>query len=105
MAKCFKFFDIHNKGEVNFDNFYRAIEKIGVIIEKNVRLYLLDNGIYRTAKKSSETSIRMEMACLITKSSLLDSTAPVPSHLRDHTSSILKDPQAQSPLVRIQPSL
>jgi hypothetical protein len=36
LTKCFKFFDIHNKGEVDFDAFYRAIEKIGVIIEKQV---------------------------------------------------------------------
>jgi hypothetical protein len=104
LAKCFKFFDIQNKGEVNFDNFYRAVEKIGVIIEKNVRLYLLDNGICRTAKKSSDTSIRMEMACLITKSSLVVFMAPILSSLRGHTSRLLKDPLAQSPLVRIQPS-
>lgn len=36
LAKCFKFFDIHNKGEVNFDQFFRTVEKIGVIIDKNV---------------------------------------------------------------------
>lgn len=36
MTKCFKFFDIHNKGGVSFDQFYRTIEKIGVIIEKSV---------------------------------------------------------------------
>jgi len=36
LAKCFKFFDIHNKGEVNFEQFYRTVEKIGVIIEKQV---------------------------------------------------------------------
>ena len=37
LTKCFKFFDIHNRGAVSFDQFYRTIEKIGVIIEKNVR--------------------------------------------------------------------
>ena len=36
LGKCFKFFDIHNKGEVSFDQFYRAVEKIGVVIEKAV---------------------------------------------------------------------
>ena len=36
LAKCFKFFDIQNKGEVNFDQFYRTVEKIGVIIERQV---------------------------------------------------------------------
>ena len=36
LAKCFRFFDIHNKGEVNFEQFFRTVEKIGVIIEKQV---------------------------------------------------------------------
>ena len=36
LAKCFKFFDIHNKGEVNFDQFYRTVEKVGVICERGV---------------------------------------------------------------------
>ena len=36
LTKQFKFFDIHNKGEVSFDQFHRAIEKIGVVIDKEV---------------------------------------------------------------------
>lgn len=36
LAKCFKFFDIHNKGEVAFEQFFRTVEKIGVIISKEV---------------------------------------------------------------------
>ena len=36
LTKCFKFFDIHNRGAVSFDQFYRTIEKIGVIMEKPV---------------------------------------------------------------------
>lgn len=36
LAKCFKFFDFQNKGEVNFDQFFRTVEKIGIIIEKPV---------------------------------------------------------------------
>ena len=36
LTKQFKFFDIHNKGEVSFDQFYRAVEKIGVVIDKEV---------------------------------------------------------------------
>jgi Ca2+-binding EF-hand superfamily protein len=36
LAKSFKFFDIHNKGQVNFDQFSRTVEKVGVIIEKDV---------------------------------------------------------------------
>ena len=38
LAKTFKFFDIHNKGEVDFDQFCRTVEKIGVIINKDVSL-------------------------------------------------------------------
>jgi len=34
LTKAFKFFDIHNEGQVNFDQFARTVEKIGVIIEK-----------------------------------------------------------------------
>ena len=37
LIKSFKFFDIHNKGEVTFDQFFRAVEKIGVVIDKEVR--------------------------------------------------------------------
>lgn len=36
MGKMFKFFDIHNKGSVSFDQFYRAVEKIGVNMPKEV---------------------------------------------------------------------
>ena len=36
LIKCFKYFDIQNKGYVEFDQFYRTIEKIGVIIERDV---------------------------------------------------------------------
>lgn len=39
LTKTFKFFDIHNKGAVTFDQFYRTIEKIGVIIEKEVSIF------------------------------------------------------------------
>ena len=41
LTKSFKFFDIHNKGEVSFDQFHRAVEKIGVVIDKEVTLFLL----------------------------------------------------------------
>ena len=32
--KQFKFFDIYNAGTLNFDNFYRTAEKIGIIKDK-----------------------------------------------------------------------
>jgi Ca2+-binding EF-hand superfamily protein len=35
LVKCFKFFDIYNKGEVDFELFYKAVEKIGVIIDRD----------------------------------------------------------------------
>ena len=38
MSKMFKYFDISNKGKVNFDQFYRAMEKLGVIMEQEVSL-------------------------------------------------------------------
>jgi Ca2+-binding EF-hand superfamily protein len=34
LIKQFKFFDIYNKGVLDFSNFYRTSEKIGVIIDK-----------------------------------------------------------------------
>jgi Ca2+-binding EF-hand superfamily protein len=37
LAKCFKFFDINNSGEVTFDQFFRTVEKIGVTITKEVK--------------------------------------------------------------------
>lgn len=41
--KSLKFFDIYNKGELDFNNFYRSIEKIGIIIEKETLQYIFDN--------------------------------------------------------------
>lgn len=37
LLKSFKFFDIGNKGALSMDGFKKAIEKIGVIIEPEVR--------------------------------------------------------------------
>ena len=34
LVKTFKFFDIYNKGSLDFNNFYRTVEKIGIIMEK-----------------------------------------------------------------------
>ena len=39
LTKSFKFFDIYNKGEVTFEQFHRAVEKIGVVIDKEVTLF------------------------------------------------------------------
>lgn len=34
LVKQFKFFDIYNTGVLDFNNFYRTVEKIGIIMEK-----------------------------------------------------------------------
>ena len=34
LVKQFKFFDIYNKGILDFNNFYRTVEKIGIIMDK-----------------------------------------------------------------------
>jgi Ca2+-binding EF-hand superfamily protein len=59
LAKCFKFFDIQNKGEVNFDQFYRTVEKVGVIITKEVRIPA--DTRYRTVRECSNTTIKTVM--------------------------------------------
>lgn len=43
LIKSLKFFDIYNTGELDFNNFFRSIEKIGVIIEKETLQYIFDN--------------------------------------------------------------
>jgi Ca2+-binding EF-hand superfamily protein len=43
LVKSLKFFDIYNTGELDFNSFYRSIEKIGVIIEKETLTYLFSN--------------------------------------------------------------
>lgn len=43
----FKYFDIQNRGKVNFDQFYRAMEKTGITMERSVSIkfffYLYSN--------------------------------------------------------------
>ena len=36
LQKMFKYFDIQNSGKVDFDQFYRSMEKTGIIMEKSV---------------------------------------------------------------------
>lgn len=36
LQKMFKYFDIQNRGKVDFDQFYRSMEKVGIIMEKSV---------------------------------------------------------------------
>ena len=36
LQKMFKYFDIQNSGKVDFDQFYRSMEKTGIIMEKTV---------------------------------------------------------------------
>lgn len=35
LTKCFKFFDVTGRGEINFDQFVKAVHKIGIITEAN----------------------------------------------------------------------
>lgn len=35
LQKMFKYFDIQNTGKVDFDQFYRSMEKTGIIMEKS----------------------------------------------------------------------
>ena len=42
LVKTLKFFDIHNQGSLDFNNFNRSVEKIGVIIEKDTLEYLFN---------------------------------------------------------------
>ena len=43
MIKQLKFFDIYNTGALDFSSFYRSIEKIGIIIEKETLQYIFEN--------------------------------------------------------------
>jgi len=43
LIKALKFFDIYNTGDLDFNSFYRSIEKIGIIIEKETLQYVFDN--------------------------------------------------------------
>lgn len=36
MAKMFKYFDIQNRGKVTFEQFYRAMEKLGISMDQQV---------------------------------------------------------------------
>lgn len=47
--KTLKFYDIYNSGELDFDNFFRSVEKIGIIIEKETLQYIFTN-FYDQAK-------------------------------------------------------
>ena len=36
MSKMFKYFDIQNRGKVTFEQFYRAMEKLGISMDQQV---------------------------------------------------------------------
>ena len=40
LNKQFKYFDVQNKGAINFEQFQRAIEKIGVVMSNFVSICL-----------------------------------------------------------------
>ena len=57
LQKQFKYFDIQNQGKVNFDQFYRAVEKAGVTMERSVStsfivflIYLISQDVYTVFK-------------------------------------------------------
>lgn len=67
----FKFFDIQNKGRVDFDQFYRAMEKVGIVMDRPVSNFNLKPLLYRIYTKFSKSMTLMEMETWTTKSSLL----------------------------------
>jgi len=108
LTKCFKFFDIHNKGQVNFEQFFRAVEKIGVVIDKNVLVHTYLTHLFRTSRRSSPTTTRMAMKKLTTRSFLLSSagtqTAALHQWLLSRTTEAITD-HRPSPLNRLLKSL
>ena len=57
LQKMFKYFDIQNKGKVDFDQFYRAMEKTGIVMDKPVSIlfvlpdYDLLQDVYEVFKR------------------------------------------------------
>lgn len=38
LQKTFKYFDVMNKGKVTFDQFYKSMDKAGVVMERDVSI-------------------------------------------------------------------
>jgi Ca2+-binding EF-hand superfamily protein len=56
LVKSLKFFDIYNTGDLDLNNFFRAIEKIGVIIEKDTLSYVFDT--FYDSEKTGKINIK-----------------------------------------------
>ena len=59
LAKCFKYFDIQNKGKVDFDQFFRAMDKLGIIMDRDdiyavFKQYDVDNNNFVEYKEFSQ---------------------------------------------------
>jgi Ca2+-binding EF-hand superfamily protein len=56
LIKTFKFFDIYNTGVLNYDNFYRTVEKIGIIKDKEEIREIYSQ--YPTVNESGDVNYR-----------------------------------------------
>ena len=87
LQKMFKYFDIQNKGKVDFDQFYRAMEKTGIVMDRPVSQIKFSIDLkpfsksYRTFLRSSNTTMRTEMEIWTTKSSPIFSLKAVPTKM------------------------
>lgn len=54
--KTLKFYDIYNTGELDFANFYRSMEKIGIIIEKDTLQHIFSE--YYDQNNSGKINIK-----------------------------------------------
>ena len=87
LQKMFKYFDIQNKGKVDFDQFYRAMEKTGIVMDRPVSQIKFSIDLkpfsksYRTFLRYSNTTMRTEMEIWTTKSSPIFSLKAVPTKM------------------------
>ena len=76
MIKQLKFFDIYNSGDLDFASFYRSIEKIGIIIEKETLKYIFDS--FYDESKTGKLNIKNWAKC-VTSQKLPDVVAKSPN--------------------------
>ena len=70
LQKMFKFFDIQNKGKVDFDQWYRAMEKVGIVMDRPVSIsYLSQAFCCRIYTKCFSDMMSTEMETWTTKNS------------------------------------
>lgn len=80
LQKMFKFFDIQNKGKVDFDQFFRAMEKTGIVMDKPVSYSAFLKHFYRISTKFSRSTMSMEMGTWTTRSSQASSSKESSHH-------------------------